>query len=236
MLGTPCLETGRLTHARLHHGDILGNAGQAGLLDGFQDTLVVLGHDFHEQLPVLAPTVQDPLRYAALRIAHVVLEQPAHGFFIMFGRDPFEVDHIAVAAARKDTVGIIDVGFAARHAGREITPGPADDDDAPAGHVFATVIADALDHGDCTGVAHREPLAGNATEIGLATGCPVERDVADQDVLLSDEARMPRRIDHDAPAGETLADVIVGIALERHRNAVWYESTETLPAEPLKCS
>ncbi len=36
-------------------------------------------------------------------------------------------------------------------------------------------------------VAHAEPLAGPAAEEGLAAGRAVERDVADQDVVLGDE-------------------------------------------------
>jgi len=38
----------------------------------------------------------------------------------------------------------------------------AQDDDLASGHVFATVIADALDHGVGAGVADRKPFADNA--------------------------------------------------------------------------
>ena len=39
------------------------------------------------------------------------------------------------------------VGDAAAHAGGEVAAGPAEHDDAAAGHVLAAVVADALDDG-----------------------------------------------------------------------------------------
>ena len=55
---------------------------------------------------------------------------------------------LLVAAARELAVVVEHVGDAAAHARREVPPGPAEHDDAPAGHVFAAVIADALDDGE----------------------------------------------------------------------------------------
>jgi hypothetical protein len=58
----------------------------------------------------------------------------------------------------------------AGHAGGEVAAGGADDHDAAAGHILATVIANAFD--DCVGaaVADAKPLAGHATEESLAAG------------------------------------------------------------------
>jgi hypothetical protein len=53
-----------------------------------------------------------------------------------------------------------------------------------AGHVFAAVVADALDDGGHAGVADGEALAGHAADVGLAGGGAVEGDVADDDVFL----------------------------------------------------
>ena len=64
---------------------------------------------------------------------------------------------------------------------------PSTDDDA-AGHVFAAMVAAAFDHRDRARVAHREALAGDALEIGLAGDRAVEHGVADDDVLASDRA------------------------------------------------
>ena len=61
-----------------------------------------------------------------------------------------------------------------------------------AGHVLAAVIADTLDHRDRAGVAHAEALAGDAANERLAGGGAVQRDVADDDVVLGTaRARAP---------------------------------------------
>ena len=110
----------------------------------------------------------------------------------------------------------IDVGDAAAHAGGEVAAAAAQHHDHAAGHVLAAVIAHAFDHGGGAGVAHREALAGHAAEVRLAAGGAVEHHVADDDVLLRPEGRIARRIDDDASAGEPLADVVVGVAFQRH--------------------
>ena len=87
----------------------------------------------------------------------------------------------------KAAFGVVDVGDAAGHAGREVAPGRAEDDGAAAGHVFEGVVADALDDGDGAGVADAEAFGGDASEEGLAGGGAVEGDVAEEDVVLGGE-------------------------------------------------
>ena len=94
------------------------------------------------------------------------------------------------------------VGDAAAHAGGEVPAGAAEHDDAAAGHVLAAVIADAFDDRERAAVADGEPLAGEAADVRLAAGRAVQRDVADDDVVLGDERRLPRRID-DQPCRRT---------------------------------
>ena len=95
-----------------------------------------------------------------------------------------QIDHLAVAPALELAVGVEHIGNAAAHAGREVAPGPAEHHDAPAGHVLAAVIADAFDHHGRAAVADAEALAGHAAHVALAARRAVERDVADDDVLL----------------------------------------------------
>ena len=76
----------------------------------------------------------------------------------------------------------------------KLRPVCAEDDDDAAGHVFAAVVADALDDGDGAGVAHGEALAGDAAEIAFAGDGAVEHRVADDDRALG--GRLRRR-----PAG-----------------------------------
>mgnify|MGYP003693579709 CR=1 FL=1 len=64
------------------------------------------------------------------------------------------------------------------------------DDDASAGHVLAAVIADALDDGGrAAELLHREALARDAADEGLAARRAVERHVAGNHVVLSGERR-----------------------------------------------
>src|SRR5215469_6140041 len=106
------------------------------------------------------------------------------GIIVIFiGSDRFEFNLVAIAEARKAAVRIPDIGDATRHAGCEIAARVADYCDDPAGHVLAAVIAGALDDGDGARIAHRETLAGNALEIGLAGNRAVEHGIADDDVF-----------------------------------------------------
>ena len=127
-----------------------------------------------------------------------------------------------------DAVGVEHVGHAAAHAGREITAGAAQHDDAAAGHVFAAVIADALDDGLRAAVANGEPLAGDAAHERVAAGGAVERDVADDDVFFRGKRGVARRTDDEASAGQSLADEVVGLAFERQCDAAGKKRAEAL--------
>ncbi len=122
------------------------------------------------------------------------------------------------------------IGDPARHPGREVAPRPAQHDHPPARHVLAAVVADAL-HDRASRpelrTANRSPAS--AADEGLAAGRAVERDVAGDDVLLGDERRLGRRVDHEPAAGEPLAEVVVGVALQGERDAARDERAEALP-------
>ena len=75
------------------------------------------------------------------------------------------------------------------------------------------VVAHALDDGQRTGVADAEPLADPAAQEDLAAGGAVADDVAGDDVVLGGEGRLRGRADDDPPAGQALADVVVGVAV-----------------------
>ena len=91
------------------------------------------------------------------------------------------------------------------------------------------MVAHALHHREGAAVADREPLARDPAEIGFAAGGPVERDVADQDVLLGHEGGLARGEDDELAAREALADVVVGVALEGERHPAGQEGPEALP-------
>ena len=72
----------------------------------------------------------------------------------------------------------------------KLRPARTEHDDAAAGHVFAAVIADGFDDRMHAAVAHAEALARHAADVRLAAGRAIQRDVADDDVLL----RLERRV------------------------------------------
>src|SRR5439155_12134142 len=139
-----------------------------------------------------------------------------------------ELDHLVVDERRETVVRIVDVRDAARHARGEVAAGGTEHHDTPAGHVLATVVADALHHRRGARVAHAEPLADDATEVGLATGRPVHRNVAGDDVVFGGEARLAVGEAYDPSAREALGRVVVGVALEAQRDTAREERAEAL--------
>ena len=146
----------------------------------------------------------------------------------MVRRDPFDIDHRRVAALFEIADFIQHIGDAARHAGGEIAADLAQHDDAAAGHVFAAMIADAFDDGGNAGIAHGEAFTGDATEITFAGNGAVQHGVADNDIVFGDEAALGLRIDDDAAARKTFADIVVGVAGKLQGNAARQPAAEAL--------
>src|SRR6185295_11831117 len=99
---------------------------------------------------------------------------------------------------------------------------------ASAGHVFAAMIAHCLDDGVHAAVANAEAFPGHAAYVRLAARRAVQRDVADDDVLVRDERRAGRRSDDQLAARQALADVVVGVAFEEESHAARHERAEAL--------
>ncbi len=80
------------------------------------------------------------------------------------------------------------------------------------------------------GVAHGEPVAGLTGGEQQSAGGPVERRVAQHQVLvrLARVGRAAEVPDRDLPARQSLADVVVGLALELEVHALGEESPEAL--------
>src|SRR5690606_24038068 len=109
-----------------------------------------------------------------------------------------------------------------------IPPGRTEHDGTSAGHVLAAVIADPLDDRSRAAVAHAEALGRAAPEERAAGGRAVERDVADQHVVLGRESAFARRVDDQPAARQALADVVVAVAFELERDALREERAEAL--------
>src|SRR3954466_7968590 len=138
------------------------------------------------------------------------------------------VAHRRVDARRERPVLVEDECQAAAHAGGEVAPRRPEDDDAPAGHVLAAVVADALDDGARPGVAHGEALTGEAAREELAARCAVEDGVADDDVLLGAVRGTVGRQDRERSARQALAGVVVGVAMEAEAHARGQPAAERL--------
>ena len=139
-----------------------------------------------------------------------------------------EIDHLGVAQVREQPVLVQDVRFTAAHSSGEVAAGRAEHDDSPVGHVFATVVADALHHGFGAAVADAEPLARDAADEHF-TGCrAVQRRVAYHDVVFVYETRTRRRLDDHFAAGQPFAEVVVGVAIDVHGDACRKERREAL--------
>ena len=155
-----------------------------------------------------------------MRLRTTKLSSPSSGL---------DVDHVEVDPLPEGALGVVDVGDPARHAGGEVAPGRAEHDDPAPGHVLAAVVAHALDHGHGARVAHAEALPHLAPDEGLAARGPVEDHVAGDDLLLGREDRLDLGPHDEAPAGQALAEVVVGVAVEAHGHAARHEGPEALP-------
>src|SRR5580693_3172869 len=174
----------------------------------------------------------------AQRVAHAVvmdarraLPRPLVSVGVVVGLglgNRFELDLTLIAEAGEAALRVPDIGNPARHSGREIAPRIADHDDHAAGHIFAAMIARALDDGGDTRIAHREALARDTLEIGLASDRAVQHGVADNDIFGRFAARLGRLAHDQAPARQALAGVVVGVAVELQRDAVREERAKAL--------
>src|SRR5690606_9652462 len=140
-----------------------------------------------------------------------------------------QLDHAHVALALEIAGFIEHIRDAAAHACSKVAASGAEHHDTPAGHVFATVVADTFHNGGRAAVAHAEAPGGDAAEEGFTLGCAVHDDVADQDVFLGLEGRHLRWVNHDAPAAEPLADEVVAVAFDFDGHASRQERTQALP-------
>ena len=104
----------------------------------------------------------------------------------------------------------------------------------PAGHVLAAVVAGALDDGDGARVSYGEPVARLAGGEQLACGRSVEHRVADDQVLVRGirVGGASEGPDGDLATAQSLADVVVGLALELQMHASSRNAPKLWPARP----
>src|SRR5258707_373168 len=98
---------------------------------------VVVGHDLHKSAKLIIPVIQNLPGQGAGGELPVVLEEVGDELPILRLVGGFEGNQILIDQLRQLAQVVVDVGDAAAHAGGEVAAGAADDQHAPAGHIFA---------------------------------------------------------------------------------------------------
>ena len=123
-----------------------------------------------------------------------------------------DIDEFMVVKIDEVPIDIQYVGETTREARTKIYATAPQYNDNASGHIFAAVIAAALDNGQRPGIAHCESLAGLSSGKKLATRRTIKAGIADDDSVFGFVKRVFRRPDNDLPSGHALTDVIIGIA------------------------
>ena len=98
----------------------------------------------------------------------------------------------------------------AGHARTKIEPQRSKNQGDSAGHVFASVLADAFDDRERAAIAHGKAFTGTARDKKLAGGGPVENGITGKDIAAPRSGGAGG--DGNRSAGQSLADIIVGLA------------------------
>jgi hypothetical protein len=154
----------------------------------------------------------------------------------------FKSHHLGIAARRKITLLVKDIGNTAAHSRREIASGGTEDDHLSACHVLTTTIAvggasrneNRFHNRIYTRVTDAEPFACHAVDVDFAAGGSVEGDVADDDIFGGDEGGFGRGVEDDFTAAESFADVVVGITFEFEGDSFGDKCAEALSGTTLE--
>src|ERR1700756_4503548 len=173
-------------------------AGDVGMVAAAhtEDSLELARENFDKPRGGFVPVVQNPLSAAAAGEFHVACDEITHALHILHLHQWFEVDRVRIATLLGKVSALVeDICQASAHTRREVSAAGAKDQHEPIGHVFTTVIANALDDRGRTGIAYGKTPAGYAVEEGFAASGAIESNVADDDVFFGSETGGARRID-----------------------------------------
>mmetsp|Transcript_213 Transcript_213/g.556 ORF Transcript_213/g.556 Transcript_213/m.556 type:complete len:772 (+) Transcript_213:552-2867(+) len=198
----------------------------------------VCREDAHELFGARRPTIKDAAGHSAACEALMCIQQllqvrqisRVDGVFFV------RVNSEQLCASHRDP--FLEVGLrvpypgnATAHARAEVLANLAKHYHAAPGHVLTAVVARTLDDGPGARVPHREALSAESTDQADSRGGSVEGSVADDDVLLRHEAGLDStlgRVDNQAASTETLAKVVLGVALQFQQNTLHGEGSEGL--------
>src|SRR5262249_12020198 len=158
--------------------------------------------DLDELVEEVVPLVEDAAADRRARALHVLLHEVADLDDVALVERLELVEHRRVDAAAGRARLVEDEPQPAAPSGGGVAPRAAEPADAPAGHVLAAVVADALDDGVRARVAHGEALARAAAEERAPGRRAVEDGVADDDLLLGAERHVRGREDGEDAAAQ----------------------------------
>ena len=102
----------------------------------------------------------------------------------------FEIHHTWITSFLECLVLVQNVGDAATHSSSEVPSGRANDDDASAGHVLATMVTNCFHNGMGSTIANCKAFAGNTANKKFTTRCSIECDVPNDNVVLGSECAL----------------------------------------------
>ena len=200
------------------------------LPDRFCYDLVVMRNDFFEFGQPVFKMRQNPfclfgacggivLGYQTFQQADILLSGHLRAFYQRF-----------VQALVQVMVFVQHIRHAARHTGGKVIAGSAQNDNGAACHIFTPVFAHALGNGNRSGISYTEPFTGDSVDKCLTAGCAVQRNVADDDIILRPEAGAFGGIDNQLAAGQTFSEIVVAVAPQLQRQSLRDKGAEALTA------
>ena len=135
---------------------------------------------------------------------------------------------MVVVAASELVLEIEDESLTTGHSGAEVFARGSQDHDGAAGHVLTTVITDPLHDGRAARVADAEAFTRTAVGKEMAGDGSVHDGVADDAVILGDEAVIGHGSDDDLSAAHAFANVVVPLARQDEFDTRGKEGAEAL--------
>ena len=196
----------------------------------FQHTFVLYRHHLDEVLYVAVPVVEHPACQGGTRMQVVLANQFQQFLARHTVLHQINLHHVHIAEVVERVLGVIDVGYTSRHTCGKVPAGLAEHHHTTACHILTAVVAGALDDGYGSRVAHTEALAYLAIDVQLARGGTVETGVAGNDIVFRMEVLMAAAGGQyrDASAAQTLAEVVVALALQPDVETAHGEGTKRL--------
>src|SRR5262249_51988370 len=127
-----------------------------------QSAAIVQRHHFLEQIAIPCPVVENLGGTPALCQFAVAPDQVENEMLFLRVRESFKIDHLQVTSLSEVAFLIDDVSNAPAHSRGKVSTGSPEYDDSAAGHVLATMVADALNHSGCSAVTNSKAFPGHS--------------------------------------------------------------------------